>query len=104
MLTPERIREAIIRAGYHYARAAFLLGVSPDTFRSRITQLKARGEEFPKSRARGGKNQPPERTREEFDDARNEIAGSTVCRNASTTTREDVTTACRLLRRSGITR
>lgn len=72
-LTPEQIRRAIVDANYHYARAAFLLGVSPDTFRSRITQLKARGEDFPKSRARGGKNQPPERTREQFDEARNEI-------------------------------
>lgn len=73
MLTPERIRDAIIKSGYHYARAAFLLGVTPDTLRSRITQLKARGEVFPKSRARGGRNQPPERTREELDEARNEI-------------------------------
>jgi len=50
-----------------------LLGITPDTLRSRITFYKAHGEEFPKSRARGGRNQPPERTREEFDAARNEI-------------------------------
>jgi hypothetical protein len=72
-LTPERIRESIVQAGYHYGQAAQLLGITPDTLRSRITFYKAHGEEFPKSRARGGRNQPPERTREEFDAARNEI-------------------------------
>ena len=72
-LTAERIREAIVQADYHYARAAQLLGVTPDTLRSRITKFRSHGEEFPKSQARGGKNQPPERTREEFDEARNEI-------------------------------
>lgn len=72
-LTPDLIRAAIVEADHHYARAAHLLGCSPDTLRSKITFYKAHGEEFPKSRARGGSNQPPERTREEFDEARNEI-------------------------------
>ena len=71
-LTPDKIRQAIVDADYHYARAAKLLDCSPDTLRARVSVLRRGGHWFPGSRAIG-QNECYEPTEDEIERATAEI-------------------------------
>jgi hypothetical protein len=47
MLTPERIRSAILKASCHYANAARSIGITPDQMRAQMAKFRRKGSTFP---------------------------------------------------------